>query len=67
VALQVAEMKKETETPQPKYRKDYKPTPYLVENVKMDFNLQEDSTRVITRSSIKPNHKGMAGPYQEHA
>ena len=47
-----------TEQPQPKYRKDYKPTPYLVDKVDFDFNLNEESTKVVARSHVKPNHEG---------
>jgi hypothetical protein len=46
------------EQPQPKYRKDYTPTPYLVKRLNLDFNLNEDSTKVVAKSSIKQNHPG---------
>lgn len=45
------------EAPKEIFRKDYTPTPYLVEKVHMDFNLN-DETRVITKSAYVPNYSG---------
>ena len=50
---------KTKEQPQPKYRKDYKPTPYLVDKVNLSFDLHEEHAKVIARSSVKPNHDGV--------
>lgn len=55
--MQEAEMKAKAQ-PQPKYRKDYKPTPYLVDKISLDFNLNDDSTKVVARSHVKPNNDG---------
>lgn len=52
-----------TAAPQPKFRKDYTPTPYLVDTVSLDFNLNEDSTKVVAKSAIKPNHAGTLPPF----
>ncbi|KAK9846623.1 hypothetical protein WJX81_007796 [Elliptochloris bilobata] len=48
--------------PQAVYRKDYKPPPYLIERVHLTFVLNEDSTRVLSRLSFKPNYDGEAPP-----
>ena len=40
------------------YRKDYTPTPYLIDHVKLDFDLNEDKTTVKSRLQVKPNYKG---------
>ena len=47
---------------QPVYRKDYKPTPYLVDHIYLDFNLNEDKTRVKSKLSVNPNYEGNAPP-----
>ncbi len=39
---------------------DYKPTNYLIKHVYLNFLLNEDTTRVISRLSIVPNY-GTAG------
>jgi hypothetical protein len=48
-----------TEQPQPKFRKDYQPTPYLVDKINLEFSLTEDYTRVVAVSHVKPNHSGV--------
>lgn len=55
--MQEEEMKAKAQ-PQPKYRKDYTPTPYLVDSISLDFSLGEESTTVVARSHVKPNHSG---------
>ena len=40
------------------YRKDYKATPYLVDNVYLDFILNDDKTLVKSKLSVKPNYSG---------
>ena len=40
------------------YRKDYKPTPYLIDKVYLDFALHEDKTRVKSTLSVVPNYDG---------
>ena len=59
-ALQVAEveMSAAPEGPKPKYRKDYTPTPYLIDSVSLDFVLSEDVTQVTTVQKVRPNHTG---------
>ncbi|GMH38910.1 hypothetical protein BSKO_06808 [Bryopsis sp. KO-2023] len=52
------EMSKSTTT----YRKDYKPTPYLVNDYHLSFNLNEDSTRVATKIRFVPNYSGTTPP-----
>jgi hypothetical protein len=37
-----------------KFRKDYKPPPYLIDNVSLDFILNEDITHVHSILSLKP-------------
>ena len=44
--------------PKPKYRKDYTPTPSLVDSVSLDFVLNEDITQVTTVQKVRPNHTG---------
>ena len=39
-------------------RRDYAPTPYLVDTVYLDFNLEEESTAVKSRLHVKPNYGG---------
>jgi hypothetical protein len=57
--LQTAEMvKSEPAQPTPKYRKDYKPTPYLIDKLYLEFSLNEESTKVVATSSVRPNHDG---------
>ena len=48
--------------PQPVYRKDYKPTPYLIDQVHLTFQLGEESTRVLSELALKPNYDGSAPP-----
>lgn len=43
------------EKPVEKFRKDYKPTPYLIENVYLTFNLSEDVTHVSAKMHMTPN------------
>ena len=54
-----------TAGPQPVYRKDYRPTPYLVDNVELDFNLGEGTTRVASKLAVKPNPSQPAGQPME--
>jgi len=44
-----------SETPQPIRLADYKPTPYLIDTVHLDFNLGHDATDVTARLSLRPN------------
>lgn len=46
------------ETPVTKYRKDYTPTPYLIDSISLDFNLTEEFARVTAVSKVKLNHEG---------
>ena len=43
------------EQPKPTYRKDYKPTPFLVPKLDLTFQLGEESTRVLSTLHISPN------------
>jgi aminopeptidase N len=48
--------------PQPVYLKDYKPVPYLIDEVCLDFSLAPEATRVTSRLSLKPSRAaGMGG------
>jgi len=42
------------------YRKDYKPYPYELKQVDLKFELGEESTTVISKFSVAPNHDGSA-------
>eukprot|EP00892_Ulva_mutabilis_P003378 jgi/Ulvmu1/1411/UM011_0140.1 len=50
------------EAPVTKYRKDYTPTPYLIDSINLDFTLTEESARVTATSQVKLNHEGIAQP-----
>ena len=39
------------------FRKDYKPTSYLIPNLTLDFQLNEDYTRVKSKLQVTPNYK----------
>jgi aminopeptidase N len=47
-------------SPQTVYLKDYKPVPYLIDEVSLDFDLAPEATRVSSRLSLRPNQA--AGP-----
>ena len=44
-----------TETPQPIHLTDYKPVPYLIDSVDLDFRLDPTATEVRSRLSLRPN------------
>jgi aminopeptidase N len=44
-----------TDTPQAIQLKDYKPVPYTIDKVELDFSLQPEATRVTSRISMRPN------------
>ncbi|GBF99643.1 hypothetical protein Rsub_12580 [Raphidocelis subcapitata] len=44
------------------HRKDYKPTPYLIDTVHLDFDLNEDATTVTARLAMTPNHSDPVPP-----
>ena len=44
------------------YRKDYMPTPYLIDSIHMDFLLHEDVTRVKSKLCLLPNYNGGKPP-----
>lgn len=48
--------------PQAVFRKDYKPTPYLVDQVHLTFQLGEDNTKVLSELSFRPNYSGDSPP-----
>ncbi|KAK9785425.1 hypothetical protein WJX73_000376 [Symbiochloris irregularis] len=48
--------------PQPVYRKDYKPTPYLIDQVHLTFQLGEEHTTVLSDLHFKPNYQGDSPP-----
>lgn len=50
------------EKPTAIYRKDYKPTPYLVDTVSLSFDLNEDITTVTTLFKMVPNYESGAPP-----
>lgn len=39
------------------YRKDYTPTPYLIPDLSLDFQLNEDVSKVKSKLSVIPNYK----------
>ncbi len=41
--------------PQTVYLKDYKPVPYLIEEVHLDFSLAPEAAQVTSRLSLRPN------------
>ena len=47
--------------PETIYRKDYTPTPYLIETVYLNFLLDEAATRVVAKSVLRPNPGEPAG------
>ena len=44
------------------FRKDYKPTAYLIPHVGLDFQLNEDKTRVSSKLQLTPNHNDATPP-----
>ena len=50
------------EAPKPIYRKDYRPPPYLIDTVKLNFNLNEDVTTVTSRLAMVPNYAPGGAP-----
>jgi aminopeptidase N len=46
--------------------KDYQPPRYLIDTVDLEFDLQEQGTRVIGRLGIRRNPKGEGGPLYLH-
>ncbi len=44
-----------TDTPQPVRLEDYRPTPYLIDAVDLDFRLDPSATQVRARLSLRPN------------
>ena len=44
-----------TETPQPIHLTDYRPVPYLIDSVDLDFRLDPTATEVRSRLSLRPN------------
>ena len=48
-----------SETPQPIRLGDYRPTPYLIDTVHLDFNLDPTATRVTSRLALRPNPESL--------
>ncbi len=46
-----------TVKPKTIYLKDYRPTPYLIDEVELAFHLAPQATRVVSKLSLKPNLK----------
>jgi aminopeptidase N len=44
-----------TASPQPILLKDYQPTPYTIDSVALDFQLDAEATRVTARLALRPN------------
>ncbi len=44
-----------TASPQPILLKDYQPTPYTIDSVALDFQLDAEATRVTSRLALRPN------------
>uniref|UniRef100_A0A7S3VSY4 Aminopeptidase N n=2 Tax=Dunaliella tertiolecta TaxID=3047 RepID=A0A7S3VSY4_DUNTE len=60
--VQQEEQKLPVHDPATKFRKDYKPTPFSVESVNLNFILNEDVTHVHSILSLKPNYQGPTPP-----
>ena len=60
--IQAEETKLSVHDPLTKFRKDYQPTPYLIDNVYLDFILNDDVTHVHSRLKLKPNYKQGSPP-----
>ena len=43
------------DTPRPILLKDYKPVPYTIDKVELDFSLEPEATRVVSRIFMAPN------------
>ncbi|HPQ25435.1 MAG TPA: aminopeptidase N, partial [Gammaproteobacteria bacterium] len=41
---------------------DYQPPAYLIDSVDLDFDLQEQGTRVVARLAVRRNPAGSGGP-----
>jgi hypothetical protein len=50
------------EAPKAIFRKDYKPTPYTIDTVHLNFNLNEDVTTVTSRLAMVPKHSEAKPP-----
>jgi aminopeptidase N len=50
------------EAPKPIFRKDYTPPPYLIDTVKLNFNLNEDVTTVTSKLAMVPNYSPSSSP-----
>ena len=52
------------DTPQPILLRDYKPVPYTIDRIELDFSLDPEVTRVSSRIFMRPNsaHKGKNAP-----
>jgi len=48
-----------SETPQPIRLEDYRPTPYLIDTVHLDFRLDPTATRVTSRLALRPNPESL--------
>mmetsp|Transcript_7416 Transcript_7416/g.21902 ORF Transcript_7416/g.21902 Transcript_7416/m.21902 type:complete len:899 (-) Transcript_7416:562-3258(-) len=48
--------------PTVKYRKDYKPTPYLLNQVQLNFALDEETSKVRSVLDFVPNYEGTSPP-----
>ncbi|MFN4142290.1 aminopeptidase N [Aestuariivirga sp.] len=44
-----------TDIPQPIRLEDYRPTPYLIDTVELDFRLDPETTQVFSRLALRPN------------
>ena len=47
-----------TDTPQTIHLKDYRPSPYSIESVNLEFSLDPEQTRVTSHLVVKPNPAG---------
>jgi len=60
--IQAEENKLPVHDPQTKFRKDYQPTPYLIDTIHLDFILNEDVSHVHSKMHMKPNYAGSPPP-----
>jgi aminopeptidase N len=60
--IHAEETKLSVHDPLTKFRKDYQPTPYLIDTVYLDFILNDDVTHVHSQLRMTPNYKQGSPP-----
>ncbi|GAX81576.1 hypothetical protein CEUSTIGMA_g9004.t1 [Chlamydomonas eustigma] len=62
VKIQQGSIMEPQHDPNTKFRKDYTPTPYLINNIFLDFILNEDITHVHSQMRMRPNYPSGSAP-----